>query len=88
MSVGRSNEFVSFRNEDGTEQFREDRLEAAPQPDVEEVGQVGVANVVVIRRVCGINGIFRKGFWPTRISIPRDALRPLTKLPDSFCNGI
>ena len=43
----------AFRNGERGEEVGKDWTERAAQPDVEEVREVSVADVVVVRRVCG-----------------------------------
>ncbi len=49
------NEFLGFRHKKRAEQIGVDILKRPPQPYIEEVRQVGVANVVVVGRISNIN---------------------------------
>ena len=51
VTVGRGDQFLGFGHGQCSEEVREDGLQGAAQPDVEEIRQVGVADVVVVRRV-------------------------------------
>ena len=51
VAVGRSHQFFGLRHGQRREQVREHRLQGAAQPDIEEVRQIGVADVVVVGRV-------------------------------------
>ena len=45
-------QLLGLGDEHGGEEGGVDVLEGASQPDVEEVGEVGVADIVVVRRIC------------------------------------
>ena len=51
MAIGRSHQLLGLGHSQRGEEVREDGLQRAAQPDVEEVRKVGVANVVVVGRV-------------------------------------
>ncbi|EEF27749.1 conserved hypothetical protein [Ricinus communis] len=51
VAIRRGHQLFGFRNGDGREQRRKDGAQGPPQPDVKEIRQVGVADVVVVRRV-------------------------------------
>ena len=53
LAIRRGNEFLCFGHGQCGKEVGEDGSQRAPQPDVEEVRQVGVADVVVVRRVRG-----------------------------------
>ena len=53
VAIGRSDQFLGLGHGERGEEVREDRLQRAAQPDVEEVRQVGVADVVVVGRIGG-----------------------------------
>ena len=53
MAVGRSDQLLSLGHGERGEQIGEDGPQRAAQPDIEEVRQVGVADVVVVGRVGG-----------------------------------
>ena len=48
MPIGRSDQFLGLWHRERGEEIREERLQRAPQPDVEEVRQIGVADIVVV----------------------------------------
>jgi len=68
VAVGRGNQFFGLGHGQRGVEIREDRPQAAAQPDIEKVGQVGVANIVVIRRVTG-NYFARANGLGLRISL-------------------
>jgi hypothetical protein len=51
VAVGCGDQLLRFGRGQGGVEVGEDRSERATQPDVEEVRQVGVADVVVVRRI-------------------------------------
>lgn len=51
--IGRSHQFLGLGYGQRGVQIGEDGPQAAAQPDIEEIGQIGVADVVVVRRVGG-----------------------------------
>ena len=53
VTVGRSDQLLGLGYGERGEEVGEDGLQRAAQPDVEEVGEVGVADVVVVGRVGG-----------------------------------
>ena len=53
VTVGGGDQLFRLRRSDGGVEVGKDRSERAAQPDVEEVGQVGVADVVVVGWVSG-----------------------------------
>ena len=53
MAVGRRHQFFGLGHGERRKEVGKDRLQRAAQPDIEEVRQVGVADVVVVRRVSG-----------------------------------
>src|SRR4051812_16328068 len=53
MTVGCSDKFINLRDRYRGEQLWEYRAERPPQPHIEEVRQVGVADVVIVRRIGG-----------------------------------
>ena len=53
VAIGRGDQFLGLGHGERSEEIRENRLQRAAQPDVEEVRQVGVADVVVVGRVSG-----------------------------------
>ena len=57
VAIGRGDQFLGLRHGERGEEVGEDRLQRAAQPDVEEVRQVGVADVVVVGRVGGDNAV-------------------------------
>jgi hypothetical protein len=63
VAVGRGNQFFGLGHGQRGVQLGEDRPQAAAQPDVEEVGQVGVADVVVVRRVGGNDLVLAADLW-------------------------
>ena len=50
-AIGRRHQFLGLGRLEAPEQVRPDAAQRTPQPDVEEVRQVGIADVVVIGRV-------------------------------------
>ena len=53
VAIGRGDQLLGLGHGERGEEVGEDRLQRAAQPDVEEVRQVGVADVVVVGRVGG-----------------------------------
>ena len=53
VAVGRGDQFFSLGDRQCGEQIGKYRLQRAAQPDVEEVGEVSVADVVVVWRIGG-----------------------------------
>ena len=53
VAVGRGHQFLGLGHGERGEEVGEDGLQRAAQPDVKEVRQVGVADVVVVGRVGG-----------------------------------
>ena len=53
MPVWSGDQFFGLRHGERGEQVREYRFQGAAQPDIEEIGQVGVADVVVVGRIGG-----------------------------------
>ena len=51
VPVRSNHRFVAFRGQLAAEVVRVEEANAALQPDIEEVGQVGIGDVVVVRRV-------------------------------------
>ncbi len=48
-TVGRSDQFLGFGHAECGEEVGEDWFQGTAQPDIEEVRQVGIADVVVVR---------------------------------------
>ena len=48
VAIGRGHQFLGLGHSKRGEEVRKDRLQRATQPDVEEVRQVGIADVVVV----------------------------------------
>ena len=79
VAVGVRHELLGLRREHGGDHRGVDALEAAPQPHVEEVGEVGVADIVVVGRVGGHHEariVARVGAQLPRVprAVRRDAL--------------
>ena len=53
VAIGRSHQLLGFRHGERGEKVGKNRSQGTAQPDIEEVGQIGVADVVVIGRVGG-----------------------------------
>ena len=53
VAIGDGDQFLGLGHGERGEEVREDRLQRAAQPDVEEVRQVGIADIVVVRWVGG-----------------------------------
>ncbi len=51
VAVGRGDQFLGLGHRERGEEIGEDRPQRATQPDIEEVRQIGVADVVVVGRV-------------------------------------
>ena len=56
-AVGRCHQFFRLGHQHGTEQFGVSFFEGLPHPDVEEIGQVCIADVVIIGRIGGHHNI-------------------------------
>ena len=52
VAIRRGDQLFSLGHGDGGEQRREGAAQRAAQPDIEEIRQVGIADVVVVRRIC------------------------------------
>ena len=53
VAIRRGDQFLGLRHGERSEKFRKDGPQRTAQPDIEEIRQVGVANVVVVRRIGG-----------------------------------
>ena len=83
VSVGRGHQLLGLGHGERGEEVREDGLQRAAQPDVEEVRQVGVADVVVVRRIGGDDSIARQQ-TALRIRLEsRTLVTPLTHMASS-----
>ena len=79
VAVGVRHELLGLGREHGGDHRGVDSLQAAPQPHVEEVGEVGVADIVVVGRVGGHHEariVARVGAQLPRVprAVRRDAL--------------
>jgi hypothetical protein len=84
-------EFLGLGHGQRGEEVWEDGLQRATQPDVEEIRQVGVAYVVVVRRVGGDDLCIRH-FLSSRIRLLYEAgclcWNMLKRLCERFCDAI
>ena len=53
VTIGRGHQLFGFRHGERGEEVGENRSQGTAQPDIEEVRQIGIADVVVIGRVSG-----------------------------------
>ena len=60
MAVGCGHEFLVLGGKHPSEQIGPYIAQRAAMPDVEEVGEIGVADVVVVGRICRDDGIVHK----------------------------
>ena len=72
VAIGRGDQFLGLGYGERGEEVGEDRLQRAAQPDVEEVRQVGVADIVVVGWVGGDDTVRGEAFaLPRRLVAKR-----------------
>ena len=64
VAVRRGNQFLGLGTAQSGEEIGKDWLQRTAQPDVEEVRQVGVADVVVVGRIGGNKFVVARCFVP------------------------
>ena len=81
MTIGGGDQLFGLRNSKRGKKIGEDRLQRAAEPDIEEIRQISVADIVVIRRISGDNCVSQS--FACCVTLPRDAV---AVRPQSFKN--
>src|ERR1700742_2296079 len=66
MAVWGRHEFFSLRNGERSKELWKHGSQGAPKPDVKEVRKIGVADIVVVRRICAFNSQSASGYSRSR----------------------
>src|SRR5690606_11869061 len=76
VTVGRGDQFFGLGYGDGAEKIWKDSAQRASEPHVKKVREIGVSDVVVVRRISGNEGAATK-ICPDGISLNHFSLRTI-----------